>query len=170
MRKTHTFYAFSLLLGLLVMTSCSSDEEPAPPATSTPVVNTLTIWDGPMISFTKEVGSDPSDAANQDRLTDNVWITRGTSGGEIFNARTEDDFLKGISPAGTSWSFGTTANLSALQFESFRTAVGSPREVVGEDLVLRLIEDDILVDVRFTSWSQGRQEGGGFSYMRSTPQ
>src|SRR6185503_16321090 len=37
-----------------------------------------TVWDGPTISFTKSDYANPFLAENQDRLTANVWITRGT--------------------------------------------------------------------------------------------
>lgn len=169
MKKLQTIQSLCLLIfGLFVITSCSSDEEEPAPAPTAPVMITSTIWDGPRTTFTKAVGSDPNSELNQDRITDNVWITRGTSGGEIYNARTEDNSLKGISPAGTRWARGTTSNLSALQFDSFRNAVGSPQNVVGVDLVLMLIEDDVLIDVNFSSWSSGRNDGGGFAYTRST--
>jgi hypothetical protein len=54
-----------------------------------------------------------------------------------------------------------------LKFESFRSAVGKPQDVVGKDLVMYLLEDDIYLSIKFKSWSQGQK--GGFSYERSTP-
>ena len=44
-----------------------------------------TIWDGPEITFTKGNNVNINLPQNQDRITDNVWITRGNSGGAIFN-------------------------------------------------------------------------------------
>ena len=41
-----------------------------------------------------------------------------------------------------------------------------PKNIVGKDLVLHLIEEDIYLSVKFKSWSQGKK--GGFSYERST--
>ena len=44
--------------------------------------------------------------------------------------------------------------------------------VVGENMVLYLIEENIYIDIKFTSWSEGNGDGegsgGGFSYERST--
>ena len=39
--------------------------------------------------LTKAPNTDAGQAANQDRVTSNVAITRGTSGGQIFNAVSE---------------------------------------------------------------------------------
>ena len=125
----------------------------------------VTIWSGPSISFTKENDADPNDAANQDRITDNVWITRGNNGGQIENAITESMADQNSSPAGPQWARGTTANLNDLTFASFRTTT-RPQNIVGQDLVLLLVEENMAIDTRFTSWSRSR--AGGFAYSRST--
>ena len=126
-----------------------------------------TIWSGPSLTFTKDDGADPTAEANQDRLTANVWITRSNDGGQIFNAVTETTWDQTASPQGTAWAQGTTSEIANLDFQPFRAAVGQPKDVVGKALVMHLIEDDIYIDVQFTSWSQGRN--GGFAYERSTP-
>src|SRR5438046_241350 len=54
------------------------------------------IWTGPQITFSK-VGSDPTQATNQDRITPDVWITRGAAEG-IYNARRETNFTHYVSP------------------------------------------------------------------------
>jgi len=131
------------------------------------VSESATIWSGPTTTFEKLDGADPTASANQDRLTENVWITRGNNGGEIYNAAMEESSTQGVSPEGTEWAVGTTDGLANLTFEPFRAAVGRPQGVVGKELVLHLIESDIYLDVRFTSWSPRKQ--GGFSYERSTP-
>lgn len=125
-----------------------------------------TIWTGSTITFTKEAGSDPNDAANQDRITDEVWITRANSGGEIYNAKTESNSSKGISPAGTEWAEGTLDNIDNLTFQSFRNTI-KPKQVVGKELVLHLIKENIYLSVKFTAWSSSKS--GGFAYERSTP-
>jgi len=169
MKKLHSLqFICLLLLGAVFISSCSSDEEEEPTPDPTPTMMTSTIWDGPRITFSKADGTDETQEANQDRINDDVWITRGTAGGEIFNIRTESESTQGVSPAGTRWAVGTTDNLSDLQFDSFRNAVGSPREVIGVNLVLQLIEEDVLIDLQFTAWSQGRNDGGGFSYTRTS--
>ena len=45
----------------------------------------LTIWKGDLLLFEKIDDSDPSDPSNQDRISDNVWITRNNDGGQIYN-------------------------------------------------------------------------------------
>ena len=129
------------------------------------LIQSAIIWTGPTFTFTKNDGADPNVEQNQDRITDNVWITRGNSGGQIYNAKEENNSSKSTSPADTEWAVGTTADIESLTFLPFRDAI-SPRNVVGVDLVLHLITDDIYIDVKFTQWSSGRQ--GGFAYERST--
>ena len=158
----YNFVPFIFLVSLVLISSCSDDE-----TSPNPVEENATIWTGADLTFTKADGADPTLEANQDRLTDNVWITRGNGGGQIFNVQSESSADKDNSPSGTRWAIGNINNIDQLQFQRFRDAVGSPRDVVGEDLVLFLQEDNIYLSVRFTSWSQGGE--GGFSYMRSTP-
>ena len=59
---------FIALISLFVFISCSSDDE---------VQATFELWEGPMITFEKEAGADPTMEANQDRINADVWITRG---------------------------------------------------------------------------------------------
>ena len=124
------------------------------------------IWTGDLMTFVKEDEKDPTNALNQDRITDNVWITRGNNGGQIFNAAKESSDNKTKSPIGTEWAIGTLDKIDDLNFKEFRAAVSSPKSVVGKDLVLHLIDDDVYLSVKFKSWSQGKK--GGFSYDRST--
>jgi hypothetical protein len=63
-------------------------------------------------------------------------------------------------------SIGEIDNIKDLKFQSFRTAVGSPKSVVGEKLVLHIIKEDVYLSVEFTKWGESRD--GGFSYKRST--
>ena len=61
-----------------------------------------TIWSaGPKdLTFTNSSGSDPTQEANQDRISSSsVWITRDANQG-IFNAAAETFFTHGTSPAG----------------------------------------------------------------------
>jgi hypothetical protein len=128
-----------------------------------------TIWDGPSLTFTKVGFADPTLPENQDRITDNVWITRGGTGG-IYNAAVEAsyDMIGNTSPSGTLWAFGTTDNLDSLVFGTWRTTVSNnPPGSLNRDMVLHLVEDDIYLDLRFLSWG-GQPQGGSFSYVRST--
>ena len=124
------------------------------------------MWRGSKITFTKTGGSDPSVEANQDRITSNVWITRGNTGGQIFNIKKESVSNKTNSPIGTKWAVGTLDQIDSLTFKKFREAVGKPQDVVGKNLVMYLEEDDIYLSVKFTSWSQGKN--GGFAYERTS--
>ena len=128
-------------------------------------ISSSTIWNGPLKSFTKTDGSNASEETNQDRLTAKVWITRGNNGGQIYNAAQEDKSDKYKSPIGTEWAVGNINDLDKLIFYDFRIAI-QPKNIVGKDLALHLIEEDIYLSVKFKSWSQGQK--GGFSYERST--
>ncbi|MEL6535884.1 MAG: cadherin repeat domain-containing protein [Bacteroidota bacterium] len=134
--------------------------------TVTEVAPTFNIWTGPTMTFTKAEEADPTLEANQDRLTNSVWITRGNDGGQIYNAVTESVADKDDSPADTEWAFGNTAEIATLTFGTFRGALGKPKDIVGRDLVLHLISDDVYIDVKFTAWSASKK--GGFTYERST--
>jgi hypothetical protein len=107
---------------------------------------------------------------NQDRLTDTVWITRATNAG-LFNIKSEASFNHDFSPAGTEWAFGTTTNFSTLTYKDWETWTGGPPagppSTVGQDAVLHLLEGNIYMDLKFTSW--GTSSGlGSYSYVRST--
>ncbi|MEM1340580.1 MAG: hypothetical protein AAF634_01335 [Bacteroidota bacterium] len=154
---------------VICTTSCSDDaddNEVELPPIDTPNLTATTIWSGPTITFQKPGGADPALAENQDRITSNVWITRGNGGGQIYNAVSETEADKDLSPEGTLWARGTTANLQNLTFDRFRGTLEKPKDNVGVDLVLLLVDENIAIDVRFTSWSQ--QEVGGFAYERSS--
>ena len=125
------------------------------------------IWMNETIAFNKSDGSNPNLVENQDRIRDNIWITRGNSGGQIFNIALNSNANKIESPVGTEWAIGTLDEIDNLSFDYFRNAVSRPKNVVGKNLVLHLIEDNIYLTVKFISWSQGKR--GGFSYERSTP-
>ena len=119
------------------------------------------------MTFTKEDGGDPTSSSQQDHITDNVKITRGNSGGQIYNIVNESLAVKETSPAGTEWALGTIDQIADLTFEPFRAATnGKPKNQLGKDMVLHLITDDIYISIRFTSWSTG--QAGGFIYERST--
>jgi hypothetical protein len=122
------------------------------------------IWNGPSINFTNQVGSDPTLPANQDRLTLNVWLTRGFTRG-LYNAAAETSFSS-LSPVGTEWAYGALSDYAALNYQNWQAWNGkSPPSMVGQNAVLHLIPDDVYLAIRFTSWNMG---GGGFSYTRST--
>jgi len=131
-----------------------------------PAAMSQTVWDGTPIIFTKANSGDWLLEANQDRITDNVWITRKNSSG-IFNIATEDGFSVS-SPADTEWAFGSAANWPKLTFQTWLQWVNqSPPSVVNQPAVVHLISEDIYIDITFLSWTCCGN-GGGFSYQRTT--
>src|ERR1039458_2090155 len=120
-----------------------------------------TIWNGPPVS--------ESNATEPDKITANVWLTRGGSQG-LFNAKTESFFTHFFSPADTKWADGTTANYASLSYTDWDTwsknIHGGPPNTVGVNAVVHLITDDIYIDITFTSWGG---VGGAYSYQRATP-
>jgi hypothetical protein len=137
-------------------------------ATSVGAARAQVIWNGPPITFTQAAGADPSLAANQDRITPNVWITRGSAQG-IYNAHSESGFTGFFSPQDTTWADGTTALALTLSYTDWNTWAknvhGGPPNTVGVNAVVHLVSENIYLDLKFTSWGG---VGGGFSYVRST--
>jgi hypothetical protein len=123
-------------------------------------------WDGPAMTFTKPSGANWNDQAYQDRLTDNVWLTRANTRG-LFNINVESSYTSFFSPAGTAWADGTTANLTNLTFFTWEAWNGhNPPSMLNRDAVLHLITDDIYLNIKFTVWDE--RTGGGFAYERAT--
>ena len=130
-----------------------------------------TLWTGPKITFAKTDYADWTQEANQDRITNNVWITRKDTE-SIFNIMTESGYQTAVSPQDTEWAFGKIDDgISTLTFKPFSVLLsdGIGNWILSHpNYVLHLITDDIYIDVSFISWTNGGN-GGGFSYERSTP-
>jgi hypothetical protein len=116
------------------------------------------------VTFTKDNYADWTDPANQDRITDEVWLTRADSRG-LFNAA-QESYHEFNSPYGTEWAQGYTADLSPEDYRPWREAVYPPRDIAGKAMSLHLISDDLYFDVVFHDWTCCGQ-GGGFSYTRT---
>ncbi|MCX6905597.1 MAG: Ig-like domain-containing protein [Verrucomicrobia bacterium] len=134
------------------------------------VTRAATVWTGPLITFTRAANADPTQAANQDRITANTWLTRGASQG-LYNAKTETSFTHYSSPANTRWANGTIANYASLTYYDWntwaKTVNGGPPYTIGKDAVLHLLTEDIYLAIKFTAWG-GSTGGGSFAYTRST--
>ena len=150
---------FFYILTLAFIISCSKEKN------TTNDTSLSNIWNGPIKFFEKKDNTDQLEKANQDSITENVIITRGNNGGQIFNIAKENEADKYKSPIGTEWAIGSLNQIDSLVFKDFRLAV-KPQYVIGKKLVLHLIEEDIYLSVEFKSWSSGKK--GGFSYERST--
>ncbi len=141
------------------------------------------VWTGPTTTFSK-LGTAPADLpANQDRLTDNVWLTRGGTGqGGMFNIAQELSFNFDMhpSPIDTEWATevilandGQTiaaSNHSQLTFATWTVAFGGPSSmllgnILSKNAVVHLITDNIFLDLKFTDFGPS----GNFAYQRSTP-
>jgi len=132
-------------------------------------LNAQKIWTGPKITFAKADSADWTLQTNQDRISNNVWITRANTKG-IFNIAREITYTAVSSPSDTEWAFGTTAGFDTLKFNNWETTnAGNPPGMVNRDMVLHLITDSIYIDIKFTNWAAGGI-GGGFNYERSTDQ
>ncbi len=124
-----------------------------------------TIWTGPLVTY-NQPSPDPTQPANQDRITPSVWLTRAASGG-LFNAVSETAATN-TSPAGTEWAFGTLAHYATLPYTNWLAWLNgkSPTTMVGSNIVVHLISDDIYVSFKFSFWAS--KGSGGFTYQRST--
>ena len=127
------------------------------------------IWNGNFIEFEKDSLADWTLEENQDRITDNVWLTRKNIRG-IYNIAQENGFshLNG-SPIDTEWAFGTTAEYDQLFYEPWSSAIDSMVNLmIGEDMVIHLITDDIYIDIKVLDWGITQAGGGYMLYERAT--
>jgi hypothetical protein len=137
-----------------------------------------TIWSGLTKSFVKAASTDPSLPANQDPLTPAVKLTRGSAGG-LINIASESFFTPTTSPALTLWATdlnnaGQTiaaTNYQNLTFTNWLDAFGGQHtggaSIPNRAAVVRLVSDNIYLDLKFTSWTTG--VGEGYAYLRAEP-
>ena len=91
-------------------------------------INAQTVWTGLSTTFTKTNYTDWTLEANQDRMTNNVWLTRANKSG-LFNIVKETESDNASAPANpaptdTEWAYGTTANYASLTYENFSVLIG----------------------------------------------
>ena len=120
------------------------------------------------VVFTKPDSADWTMEEYQDRITDNVWITRKHNQ-SLFNMAQEDGYSgSNGSPVGTLWAGTTTANADSTSYTSFVSMHGgSTQSIIGDTVSLYLPDENLYFDVIFTSFSGGNG-GGGFSYNRTS--
>jgi hypothetical protein len=140
-------------------------------AAATPCAPAATVWNGPLITY-NQPAPDPTQATNQDRLTSRVWLTRANRL-PMFNAAVESAYNYTTSPTDTEWAYGTLANYASLTYQPWPAWVGgggaggTPLNMVGQDVVVHLITDDIYLYIKFSYWASFGL--GGYTYQRSTP-
>ena len=122
------------------------------------------------MTFTKAGFADHTLAANQDRITASVWLTRANTRG-LFNIVAEGAYIDNVSPTNTEWADGILANYASLTYQPWEAwAGGAPNipSIVGRAAVLHIISQNIYIGITFTAWGQGMTAGGNFSYQRTT--
>jgi len=129
------------------------------------------VFTGLDVEYVQDGFTDINLPENQDGITGNVWITRGVGQG-IFNIAQEPSFTgmggSSPSPIGTRWARGSAADHASLTFSTWGVVhENAPPLLVGQDLVVHLVDDDIYIDLRFTAWGSGAGLGGSFAYLRS---
>jgi hypothetical protein len=157
------------------------------------IASAQTVWSGLTFNYTHADGLNPTDPANQDRITNEVWITRGQFGGGLLNAAppTGSDpadcdpifgcnYQHNLSPVDTEWATSrmlanSDKTIAATNYQNlaFTNWEGAYSNQVGvfildsnyRNAVVHLIDQNIYLDLQFTGWSS--RGGGGFSYLRS---
>ena len=121
------------------------------------------------VTFTKADSADWTLEENQDRITDNVWITRKHNQ-SIFNIAQETGYSGNSgSPVGTLWSDTSSTYAASDSYVSFVAMHGgSPASIINKTISLYLPQEDLYFDVTFSSYSGGNNGGGGFSYSRTS--
>ena len=136
------------------------------------------VWSGYSYTFTKTAGSSDTLPQNQDAIFPDVKLTRGSTGG-LINIAVESFYSGVSSPAGTQWATGLmaansgkaidAANWGQLTFTDWIDAFGGAHtagsEIAGTPAVLHLVNDNVYLDIEFTSWTAG--DNGNFSYTRA---
>lgn len=127
-------------------------------------------YEGPLVvNFSKADNVDPLDPSNQDRITDDCWITRGLQNG-LFNAAQQSAWEYYSSPKGTLWKWGDAASANAWKFWYAAlqedSGIGGPGNQTFPFTMTMLLEDGAQFEIEFTNWTSGGS-GGGFSYTRT---
>ncbi|MEM1033576.1 MAG: hypothetical protein AAF928_14360 [Myxococcota bacterium] len=176
MLKQVQFVGGVVLAGAVLVGCGDDDSSSGGPAPSN-------VWNGPTIEFSKFEDADPTDPENQDRITDNVIITRSLVGGPIYNAAvdneptaeelmTDKDWSAINGPSGTEWAIGDLNDALTLDYDNLRATLGNGQgafqSIVGESLVVHLLDDDVYVGVTFSEWGMGAAGKGVFVYERTT--
>ena len=128
------------------------------------LANATTIWNSNWIYFEEQSSPNYTDPLNQDYITSNVTLTRG-DWYTLINISAGDTIGGKSIPTGTEWAWGTTNNLSEATFDTFVNWSDdwANHDILNESVIIHLIDDDIYIDIKFTSWSLDE-----FAYIRSS--
>jgi hypothetical protein len=142
---------------------------------------------GPKVSFRKEAGSDPDIITNRDIVIPGLLeITRGNSGGGIYNYAQESSFDNN-SPKGTTWntqyvdpentSWAPLGNITDRTYTTWKNAARTPAgnnaapQYVGMPAIMHFTDGPTHTTryylVLFTEWGVGAYgQEGAFAYDR----
>jgi uncharacterized membrane protein len=101
---------------------------------------------------------------NQDRVAEDLWITRANTEA-LFNAfdQTEYDY---DGPTNSGWVFDQTLLADPGDYEGFIPSIGGgPQQVIGKYMSMRHETSGMIYNVMFSKYSGGGP-GGGFAYTR----
>ena len=120
------------------------------------------LWTGPDTNFTQS-------ASNfVDELVPGAVSLCRNNTQWLFNPDAGEQGPGPNTPTDTLWAFGTLDNYAALSYAPFATYRNGDLSgvLVGNPMVVHLINEDIYLSLTFTAWPMG---GGFFAYTRSTP-
>lgn len=120
-------------------------------------------------TYSKNGFADWTIPQNQDRISENIWITRASNKG-IFNIAQESGYVAQVSPIGTEWAIGNTGTVLPENYTDWETAINNnPVAALKKPLSLKLSDENLYYDIIFHTWTSSDQ-GGGLSYTRTFSQ
>jgi hypothetical protein len=135
--------------------------------------------DRPDVYFAKENWVDWTLPENQDRITDNVWLTRGNGPDPIFNYAQHPDGFSFDNDPYVEWALGPIDDL-LTGFGNFQDILNNNVDwemngcpgcigLIEQQipLTLHLIAEDLYLEFYFQSWGH-YINGGAFSYTRTS--
>ena len=133
----------------------------------------LSTTDTDEVYFERPDNVDWSQEQNQDRIADNVWLTRPNNSW-LFNAAVETGHNFNDSPELTEWAGGSTYDQDyGNQYKVWGSAVydknnNGPISLPGDTYSLYLPGEDLFYDVEYITWTDdgSGNGGGGFSWTR----
>jgi hypothetical protein len=120
------------------------------------------LWTGPDFEFTQSA-TNFTDVLIPGRVS----LTRDYNQW-LYNPDAGDTGPGTGTPSDTTWAFGTITNYLALDYQTFDSYRDGDLSslLVGTQMVVYLVNEDIYLSLMFTAWPQ---HGGFFAYIRSTP-
>jgi hypothetical protein len=121
---------------------------------------------GNVIFFSKEANTEISD-----EIETGLTLTRDVNGRGIYNSFVELNFDPNFSPTNTEWNWSGWNNLDNVKNRHYRTFSEALRKnvdenIVNAELIMHYVPTDTYYKILFTSWAQGEENDGSFSYIR----